>query len=169
MQKRHTEYLSDDDSFQFNSFLLGLLPSGLYRGFDFTPTEDEGYISLTTHNNRAEQTNNSQLEKLSGKTKVYNARIEGKFPEFSHPNKEELELKVGAQVMFIKNDSSPEKLYFNGKIGKVILLDKNISFNSQLLELMLLILFGVVIYVSLSYVCQRRNLKDLVEIILSKG
>ena len=92
---------------------------------DFTPTEDEGYISLTTHNNRAEQTNNSQLEKLSGKTKVYNARIEGKFPKFSHPNKEELELKVGAQVMFIKNDSSPEKLYFNGKIGKVILLDKN--------------------------------------------
>ncbi len=92
---------------------------------DFTPTEDEGYISLTTHNNRAEQTNNSQLEKLSGKTKVYNARIEGKFPKFSHPNEEELELKVGAQVMFIKNDSSSEKLYFNGKIGKVILLDKN--------------------------------------------
>ena len=51
----------------------------------------------------------------------------------------------------------------------VILLDKNISFNSQLLELMFLVLFGVVIYVSMSYVCQRRNLKDLVEIILSKG
>lgn len=39
-QKRHTEYLSDDDSFQFNSFLIGLIPSGLYRGFEFNPTSN---------------------------------------------------------------------------------------------------------------------------------
>ncbi|ARV10733.1 helicase [Winogradskyella sp. PC-19] len=91
---------------------------------DFAPKEDDGYISLNTHNNRAEQTNNSELEKLKTKSKVYKAKVEGKFPEFSYPNKEGLELKVGAQVMFIKNDSSPEKRYFNGKIGKVIFLDK---------------------------------------------
>ncbi|MDO1499720.1 helix-turn-helix domain-containing protein [Winogradskyella maritima] len=92
---------------------------------DFTPDKDEGYISLTTHNNRAEQTNTSELEKLKSKAHVYKAKIEGKFPEYAYPNKEELTLKVGAQVMFIKNDSSPEKRYFNGKIGKVILLDKD--------------------------------------------
>ncbi|MFD1063794.1 helix-turn-helix domain-containing protein [Winogradskyella litorisediminis] len=92
---------------------------------NFTPIENEGYISLTTHNNRAEKTNNTELEKLKGISKIYKAKIQGKFPEFSYPNKEELVLKVGAQVMFVKNDSSPDKRYFNGKIGKVILLDKD--------------------------------------------
>jgi GTPase SAR1 family protein len=91
----------------------------------FIPKEEDGYISLTTHNTKAEQTNRVELEKLKGKTQTYKARIEGKFPEFSYPNKEQLTLKVGAQVMFIKNDSAVEKRYFNGKIGKVILLDKD--------------------------------------------
>lgn len=92
---------------------------------NFSPNEDEGYISLTTHNNKAERTNNLELEKLKQKTVTYKASIDGKFPEFSYPNKEELILKVGAQVMFIKNDSSIDKRYYNGKIGKVILLDKD--------------------------------------------
>ncbi|MFD2727472.1 helix-turn-helix domain-containing protein [Hyunsoonleella rubra] len=92
---------------------------------DFKPEPDEGYISLTTHNNRAEATNRKELEKLSSKTSTYKATVKGKFPEMSYPNKEVLELKVGAQVMFVKNDSSPEKRYFNGKIGKVIHLDKD--------------------------------------------
>ncbi|NMH88364.1 helix-turn-helix domain-containing protein [Flavivirga algicola] len=92
---------------------------------NFVPDEKEGYISLTTHNKKAEQTNYRELEKLNTKTYTYRASIEGKFPEYAYPNKEELILKVGAQVMFIKNDSSPEKRYFNGKIGKVIHLDKD--------------------------------------------
>ncbi|WP_452226118.1 helix-turn-helix domain-containing protein [Lacinutrix cladophorae] len=91
---------------------------------NFSPKEEDGYISLTTHNNKAERTNITELEKLKGKRVVYNASVSGKFPEFSYPNKEELVLKVGAQVMFIKNDSSVDKRYFNGKIGTVILLDK---------------------------------------------
>lgn len=92
---------------------------------NFEPKEDEGYISLTTHNNKAEYTNKTKLEKLKGKSKTYKAKVEGKFPEFSYPNKESLLLKVGSQVMFVKNDSSADKRYFNGKIGKVILLDKD--------------------------------------------
>ena len=92
---------------------------------DFEPNENEGYISLTTHNNKARQTNLQELEKLDTKERTYKAIIQGNFPEHSYPNKEELTLKVGAQVMFIKNDSSPEKRYFNGKIGKVILLEKD--------------------------------------------
>ncbi|MDD7887449.1 helix-turn-helix domain-containing protein [Flavivirga sp. 57AJ16] len=92
---------------------------------DFVPDEKEGYISLTTHNNKAEQTNNRELDKLNTKSYTYNASVEGKFPEYAYPNKEKLILKVGAQVMFIKNDSSPEKRYFNGKIGKVIHLDND--------------------------------------------
>ncbi|WP_179354471.1 helix-turn-helix domain-containing protein [Winogradskyella vidalii] len=92
---------------------------------EFEPKEDEGYISLTTHNNKARLTNQEKLEKLKGTERTYKAKIQGKFPEHSYPNKDELKLKVGAQVMFIKNDSSPEKRYFNGKIGKVILLEND--------------------------------------------
>ncbi|WP_179315518.1 helix-turn-helix domain-containing protein [Winogradskyella undariae] len=92
---------------------------------DFKPDDNEGYISLTTHNNKARQVNIEKLVELKGKTKTYKATVEGNFPEHSYPNNDLLELKVGAQVMFIKNDSSPEKRYFNGKIGRVILLDKD--------------------------------------------
>lgn len=92
---------------------------------NFMPNETDGYISLTTHNNRAEHTNDEELKKLKTGSQTYKAKIEGKFPEYAYPNKEELTLKVGAQVMFVKNDSSAEKRYFNGKIGKVILLDKD--------------------------------------------
>ena len=90
---------------------------------DFTPEADSGYISLTTHNNKAEETNRIELDKIKTKPISYNAKVEGKFPEFSFPNDVVLTLKVGAQVMFIKNDSSQDKRYFNGKIGKVIHLD----------------------------------------------
>ncbi|MFL1013683.1 helix-turn-helix domain-containing protein [Flavisericum labens] len=92
---------------------------------DFTPKPDDGYISLTTHNNKAEATNQTELEKLKTNSVTYRAEIDGKFPEYAYPNKENLELKVGAQVMFVKNDSSGEKRYFNGKIGKVIHLDSD--------------------------------------------
>lgn len=92
---------------------------------NFVPNKEDGYISLTTHNHKAIQTNNLELEKLKGQSKTYNAVIDGKFPEHSFPNKEKLKLKVGAQVMFIKNDTSLEKRFFNGKIGKVVLLDED--------------------------------------------
>ncbi|MGC6431744.1 MAG: helix-turn-helix domain-containing protein [Jejuia sp.] len=90
---------------------------------DFTPEPDAGYISLTTHNNKAEAVNRGELAKLTTKPHTYKAEIDGKFPEYAYPNDARLELKVGAQVMFVKNDSDPAKRYFNGKIGKVILLD----------------------------------------------
>ncbi|MUU79608.1 helix-turn-helix domain-containing protein [Winogradskyella endarachnes] len=89
---------------------------------DFIPNKHDRYISLTTHNNKATQNNLQELEKLIGNEYSYKAIVEGKFYENSYPNKEELILKKGAQVMFIKNDSSPEKRYFNGKIGTVISL-----------------------------------------------
>jgi hypothetical protein len=92
---------------------------------NFEPKDDEGYITLTTHNNRARRINESKLEKLDEESHFFQADIEGNFSESSYPNKEQLELKVGAQVMFIKNDSSPEKRYFNGKIGTVVDIYEN--------------------------------------------
>ena len=85
----------------------------------FASTKDEGYITLTTHNRRANTINESELNKLKNRSYFFDAEVAGKFNENAYPNDEKLELKVGAQVMFIKNDSSPEKRYFNGKIGLV--------------------------------------------------
>jgi len=83
----------------------------------FSPTKEEGYITLTTHNRRANTINESELNKLHNKSYFFEALVSGKFNENAFPNDQKLELKVGAQVMFIKNDSSPEKRYYNGKIG----------------------------------------------------
>ena len=85
----------------------------------FTPEKDDNYITLPTHKRRANAINEAELNKLDTKSRFFEAEVSGKFSENSYPNDEDLELKVGAQVMFIKNDSSPEKRYFNGKIGVI--------------------------------------------------
>lgn len=87
---------------------------------DFHPQKEDGYITLTTHNANADRVNEEELEKLNSKKKNYKASISGKFPEYSYPTDLDLSLKEGAQVMFVKNDSKPEKRYFNGKIGTII-------------------------------------------------
>ena len=89
----------------------------------FQPRQEEGYIRLTTHNNKADSYNDLRLEQLSAKAYHYMASIKGTFPEYSYPTSESLVFKVGAQVMFIKNDSSAEHLFYNGKIGHIIYLD----------------------------------------------
>jgi len=85
---------------------------------DFKPPEGSNYITLTSHNLRAEQANQLKLDELPGKVHTFYARIENDFPEYLFPNEQELRLKVGAQVMFIKNDVI-NRAYFNGKIGFV--------------------------------------------------
>jgi hypothetical protein len=86
---------------------------------DFDPDTGGGYITLTTHNNQARAINDSRLQKLPGRTHSFSAIIKDEFPELSYPNDSELILNTGAQVMFVKNDLSGDKLFFNGKIGKV--------------------------------------------------
>ena len=90
----------------------------------FSPHKDEGYITLTTHNKRASLINDSELNTLTTKNHIFNAEVSGKFNENAFPNDERLALKVGAQVMFIKNDSSPEKRYYNGKIGIITAISR---------------------------------------------
>jgi len=92
---------------------------------DFRPKEDDGYITLTTHNNRANKMNLQELESIDRKSRFFTASIDGDFPEHAYPTMEELEFKVGAQVMFIKNDSSPEKRFYNGKIGKIVQMNSS--------------------------------------------
>lgn len=90
---------------------------------DFNPDDSEGYIRLTTHNVVAQDVNDKKLSALKSEAHVFKAKIEGNFPEYSFPTDGELVLKENAQVMFIKNDSSSEKRYFNGKIGVVKSID----------------------------------------------
>ena len=92
---------------------------------DFAPDDQQGYITLTTHNYQAQQLNNRKLAELPGKSYTFNAEINNDFPEYSYPTDNQLELKNGAQVMFVKNDSSGEHRYYNGKIGKIVFINPN--------------------------------------------
>jgi len=91
---------------------------------NFRPDDKEGYITLTTHNYQAQQINNRKLSELPGQLYTFEADITDDFPNYSYPTDERLELKLGAQVMFVKNDSSADKLYYNGKIGKIVFINK---------------------------------------------
>jgi hypothetical protein len=83
----------------------------------------DGFILLTTHNEKAREMNASELAKLPGRPFTYNASVDGEFPETAFPASHELELKVGAQVMFIRNDTEKGRRFFNGKIGVVTSLE----------------------------------------------
>lgn len=89
------------------------------------PETDKGFIRLTTHNRRANEINEAGLRRLSAPAVTYSAVIRGKFPESAYPAERELTLKEGAQVMFLKNDTSPERRFFNGMIGTVTEADRN--------------------------------------------
>lgn len=89
----------------------------------FVPDADEPYITLTTHNRIAQQINAERLELLQSKEVEYKATIRGEFPQDAFPTEISLKLKEGSQVMFVKNDSSAEKRYYNGKIGTIIRLE----------------------------------------------
>lgn len=91
----------------------------------FRPSATEGYIRLTTHNNLADAYNANELAALSTPPFTYLAEVEGTFPSGSFPTADRLTLKVGAQVMFVKNDFTPEHRYYNGKIGHVVEATEN--------------------------------------------
>jgi len=90
---------------------------------DFSPGNEEGYIYLTTHNRIADEINRRELQKLGGQPHFFRAEIDKDFREQQFPIDAEMELREGAQVMFIKNDTSGEQRFFNGKIGTVITLE----------------------------------------------
>ena len=84
---------------------------------DFDLKENRGYITLTTHNAKADAMNAQALADLKRELITYKPDIVGDFPDKIYPIEADLQLKIGAQVMFVKNDLSFEKNYFNGKMG----------------------------------------------------
>ena len=100
---------------------------------EFNPTGQEKYIILTTHNRKAEVINEAELKKLPGKLHSFKAELIGEFSEKALPADLNLQLKEGAQVMFIKNDSGNERRFYNGKLAivKKITNDEiTVSFNN---------------------------------------
>lgn len=89
----------------------------------FSPKPEDGYIRLMTHNRQVDYVNETELEKLDSKPFTFVAAVTGTFPEESYPTADNLTLKKGAQVMFIKND--PDRRFINGTLGEVKSIDKN--------------------------------------------
>lgn len=93
---------------------------------DFKPPKEDGYIRLTTHNYQADNINKRELEALPSAVKTFKAKVKGDFPESSFPTDGTLLLKVGAQIMFVKNDSSVDKAYYNGMLGEVVEFENDV-------------------------------------------
>jgi energy-coupling factor transporter ATP-binding protein EcfA2 len=90
-----------------------------YYKENYKPDLADNYITLTTHNNKADTLNKNSLKELGGKSYSYPAVVDKDFAESAYPVEKTLELKVGAQVMFVKNDPTGEQRFFNGKIAIV--------------------------------------------------
>ncbi len=106
----------------------------------FSAASEENYITLTSHNDKADAINRSELQKLPHRLHTFRATITGEFNERSYPAEEELQLKANAQIMFIKNDKGESRRYYNGKIGIIHSIDEEdvmVSFpgESELLKL----------------------------------
>ncbi|MDX2189503.1 MAG: helix-turn-helix domain-containing protein [Bacteroidota bacterium] len=86
---------------------------------DFIPNSNDSYIYLSSHNARADEINRTRLAALKGAEYQFEAIIDGEFYESATPAEKILTLKIGAQIMFIKNDKGEDRKYYNGKIGVI--------------------------------------------------
>lgn len=92
----------------------------------FVNNEEDFHITLTTHNILADTINNSQLEHLPSQLFQFRAKIEGTFPESTYPTEELLSLKIGARVMFVRNDSESPRRFYNGKLGVIAAINSDV-------------------------------------------
>jgi hypothetical protein len=90
---------------QLDAGVLEMLNSRYFPSFQ--PDVEDAYITLTSHNAASSELNTHRLESLPERVRRFKAKIVGDFPETAYPTKETLELKLGAQVMFVRNDLSP--------------------------------------------------------------
>jgi hypothetical protein len=119
--RRFIDLLDKVRNNQIDAQVLETLNSRYIPGFQ--PDVRDAYITLTSHNALSFDLNAQRLEVLPERSRTFKAKIGGDFPETSYPTEQTLEFKKGAQVMFVRNDLSPEKRYFNGKIGKITRFD----------------------------------------------
>ena len=91
----------------------------LNRQHDPAPQKETGFIILCTHNHIADSINQQEVEKLAAPMHKFEGVISGEFNNKNLPAEQTLQLKKGAQVMFLKNDLQTPRRYFNGRIGTV--------------------------------------------------
>lgn len=113
--------LNDIRSNQIDDESLALLN----QRFDptFKDEADINPIIITSHNAEANAINKQKLDELAGEAYTFDAEINGEFKEMGLQAEQQLTLKVGAQIMFIKNDTGEERKFYNGKIGKIKSID----------------------------------------------
>ena len=91
----------------------------------FKNTDEDFHITLTTHNRLADELNERELAKLPDEPRVFTAEIKKDFPVNIYPTEEELTLKTGARVMFVRNDDQKPRRFYNGKIGVITEIDSD--------------------------------------------
>jgi ATP-dependent exoDNAse (exonuclease V) alpha subunit len=99
------------------------------NGVGARPKPDDGTITLATRNDTVNRINAAALRRLPGRTLTAKAEVSGDFGQRNFPADETLELKVGAQVMFLRNDSGQGgdgPRWVNGTIGSVVRIDSNV-------------------------------------------
>lgn len=92
---------------------------------DFQPDRNETWITLTTHNAQSDRINRQELQALQQPIFAFKAEVKDEYPEYLFPCDAQLDLAVGAQVMFVRNDG-PENRYYNGKLARISRLEENL-------------------------------------------
>ncbi|RZK41823.1 MAG: helicase [Pedobacter sp.] len=107
----------------------------LNKHYNANPDEQDltNHVTLTTHNPLVKAINEERLDQLPGETFTFKANVTGDFPTEAYPTDDNLVLKQGAMVMFIKNDSSGEKKYYNGRTAKIESIEGD-NINVQFLD-----------------------------------
>jgi ATP-dependent DNA helicase PIF1 len=82
------------------------------------PAPTDGAITLATRNDTVNSINARELAKLPGRVRTAKAEVSGDFGRRSYPADESLQLKVGARVMFLRNDA--DQRWVNGTVGTVV-------------------------------------------------
>jgi len=91
------------------------------------PAPDEGAITLATTNATVTRINGTELARLPGRALTAMAEVNGEFGGRAFPADERLELKVGAQVMFLRNDTGGDGRWVNGTIGEVVKISDTVT------------------------------------------
>ena len=91
------------------------------------PAPTDGAITLATTNATVTRINAAALARLPGRALSAVAEVSGEFGGRAYPADEKLELKVGAQVMFLRNDAGGEGRWVNGTIGEVVKITDTVT------------------------------------------
>lgn len=118
-----------DDEFKFmlNAVRFGMVTKEIadrLNGAGARPAPAEGAITLATRNDSVNRINQAALARLPGRVLSAKAEISGDFGGRAYPADENLELKVGAQVMFLRNDG--DQRWVNGTVGTVTKIDSTV-------------------------------------------